>query len=81
MYCWLMLNSSFLNGVGKIKLQFYLYIISMVLNISLSVFLTKKIGIAGVTISNLVIFIYMNIVLYIQSEKIINRTATGIWFK
>lgn len=80
-YCWLMINCYLLNGIGKIKLQFYLYLISMVLNIPLSIFLCKKIGVVGVTISNLVVYIYMNIILYVQCKKIINKTANGIWFE
>ncbi len=79
-HCWLIINCFFLNGIGKIRLQVYLYIICMIINIPLSIFLCRITGSTiGVTISNLLIFAYMNIVLYIQSKKIINKTATGIW--
>ncbi|MGZ3921656.1 MAG: lipopolysaccharide biosynthesis protein, partial [Bacteroidia bacterium] len=81
-HCWLIINCFFLNGIGKIKLQFYLYIICMIVNIPLSIFFCRIMGsLVGVTISNLLIFIYMNIVLYSQCKKILNRTAEGIWNK
>ncbi|OKS86945.1 lipopolysaccharide biosynthesis protein [Mucilaginibacter polytrichastri] len=80
-FCWLMIHCYLLNGIGKIKLQLYLYIISTIVNIPLAIFLGKTIGIAGVTLSNVFVFFYMDIILYVQCKKILNNSASGIWAK
>jgi O-antigen/teichoic acid export membrane protein len=69
----------FLNGINKIRLQFYVSIICAVINIPLSVLLGKYWGLPGVTASNTIIFIVMGITFSIQTKKIINGTATGIF--
>lgn len=76
---WQAVYVQFLNGVGKIKLQLYLGIIGSIVNVPLSVFLGKRIGVAGVTLSNVILFIVMGIVFSIQTKKIVNKTATGIF--
>jgi len=80
-YICLNLNSYFLNGVGKIRLQVYLYIIVCFLNIPLCCFLAAKIGVNGVVISNLIMFIGMNIILWIQTNKILAQKDKNIWSK
>lgn len=69
----------FLNGIGKIRLQLYMYLICLVSNIPLSIILSKYIGITGIAYSNAIVLIMMSIVLYIQCLKILNNKATGIW--
>lgn len=78
-YCWLLLHCSLLNGISKIRVQLCLYIFSTLLNIPLAIYLGKYIGLAGVTLSNVIVFIYMGIILRIQCNKIVNGTAKGIW--
>jgi O-antigen/teichoic acid export membrane protein len=78
---WMQVNCSFLNGIGKVRIQLYLYIFSIIVNIPMAIFLAKFFGIAGVTLSNVVIFIIMGIVLSIQCNKILNKSATGLWNK
>ncbi|WP_264553793.1 lipopolysaccharide biosynthesis protein [Flavobacterium sp. N2038] len=80
-YICLNLNSYFLNGVGKIRLQLYLYIIVCIVNIPLCCFLVKKIGVNGIVISNLLMFIGMNIILWIQTNKILAHTDKNVWSK
>ncbi|MDN5288729.1 MAG: hypothetical protein JWR38_5003 [Mucilaginibacter sp.] len=76
---WQAIHVQLLNGIGKIKLQLYLGIIGSIVNIPMSVFLGKWIGVAGVTLSNVILFIVMGVVFSIQTKKIINKTATGIF--
>lgn len=78
---WMQVNCFFLNGIGKIRIQLYLYIFSVIVNIPLAIFLAKFFGIAGVTLSNVVIFVIMGIFLHIQCNKILNKNATGLWNK
>lgn len=76
----LVLNSYFLNGIGKIKLQFYLYIFSSIVNIPLAVMLGRQFGLPGIVYSNVFIFLIMNVILWIQSNKILAGTRKGLWF-
>jgi len=78
-YCWIMLQSYFLNGIGKIRIQVYLYTIGAVINIPLGILLGRLIGIPGVTYSNIIVLVIIGIVLAIQSKKILNSEASGIW--
>ena len=80
-YCWMMLHCFFLNGIGKISLQLYLYIGSSILNIPIAIILGKKYGVSGVISSNVLCFFVMGAVLSIQCKKILNETAIGIWNK
>lgn len=80
-YCWQTIHVYLLNGINKIRLQLYLVIISSVINLPLAILLGKYIGLAGVTLANAVVFIVMGIIFSIQTNKIVNNTATGIWNK
>lgn len=78
-YTWQTIHVFLLNGIGKIKLQLYFVVISALVNIPLAFFLGKRIGLAGVSLANTLLFIIMGIVFYIQVSKIINKKAKGIW--
>jgi O-antigen/teichoic acid export membrane protein len=78
-FIWQAIHVQLINGTGKIRLQLYLGIFAMVLNIPLCIFLGRRIGLAGITWSNTIFFIIMGIVFSIQTKKIINKTATGIF--
>lgn len=78
-YTWQTIHVFLLNGIGKIKLQLYLVVISALINIPLAFFLGKRIGLAGVSLANTVLFIIMGIIFFIQVSKIINNSAKGIW--
>lgn len=73
----------FLNGVGKVRLQFYNAIITAIINIPLSIFFAKYLGlgISGIMLSTIVCIIFGAVWAPIQYLKIINNKATGIWNK
>lgn len=77
--CWMMVVCYFLNGINKIRLQFYLYVVGTIVNIPLAVFLGRKIGLIGIPISNLIVLSVMATVLHVQCKKVINNQASGIW--
>jgi O-antigen/teichoic acid export membrane protein len=79
--CWMMIHNIFINGVGKLKLQFYLYIIATIINIPLCVMLGKFFGLIGITISNIIVVVFMGSILRFQANLIINGKAKGIWNK
>jgi len=80
-YIWQTIHVFFLNGIGKIKLQLYLVVFSGLVNIPLAIFLGKKMGLVGITLTSTMLFIIMGIVFSVQTQKILNRTAVNIWNK
>jgi O-antigen/teichoic acid export membrane protein len=71
--------SNFLNGVGILKLQLIIVIISSIINIPLSVLLGRYWGIDGVIMANLILAFVQAIIMPIQYYKIINNKAEGVW--
>ena len=80
-YIWQTMHVLLLNGIGKIKLQLYLVIISGTLNIPLAIFMGKKFGLIGITIASTILFFIMGILFSVQTQKILNNTAKNIWDK
>jgi O-antigen/teichoic acid export membrane protein len=78
-HAWLFIPCFLLNGIGKIKLQLYLYVLCIFLDIPFAIILGKTYGLPGIAISNVIVFVIMSILLSIQCKKIINNTASGIW--
>ena len=78
---WCGIFSHFLNGVGKIKLQLYSGAFGALINIPLSIYLGKHLGIYGVVLSTTILAVISAIWSPIQYLKLINNKATGIWNK
>jgi O-antigen/teichoic acid export membrane protein len=76
---WQAIHVQLINGTGKIRLQLYLGIIAAIVNIPLAVFLGRRIGLAGVTWSNTILFLIMGVFYSMQTRRIINQTAKGIF--
>lgn len=78
-----MIYVNFINGVGKIKLQLITSLISMTINIPLSIYMGKYLGwgSTGVILATCVSLGYSVILRPIQYYKLINNTAKGIWNK
>lgn len=76
---WNSIHSSFLNGIGKVRLQLYLGISVAVINIPFAIVLGKSIGIEGVLLCNLILAIVQSLIYPIQFGKIIKNKAYGIW--
>ena len=68
-----------LNGIGKIKLQLLLVVISAIINIPLAIYLGKNYGLAGIISANTAVFLVMGAIFYVQCNKIIYNKAKGIW--
>ncbi|UKT63252.1 lipopolysaccharide biosynthesis protein [Pedobacter mucosus] len=75
------LNCYFLNGIGKLKIQLYLYVVSCLINVPLSIYWASRAGVVGVVLVNTIIMFLMCIVLWIQINKILKNRAYGIWNK
>lgn len=80
-YIWQTIHVFFLNGIGKIRLQLYLVIFSGVINIPLAIFLGRKMGLVGITLTSTILFIFMGAIFSVQTRRIVNKTAVNIWNK
>jgi len=78
-FTWLMIHCFLLNGIGKLMIQLYLYLIAIIVNIPLAIFLGRHFGVPGVTLANIIVFVFMGLVLFVQCQKLINQKATGLW--
>jgi O-antigen/teichoic acid export membrane protein len=81
--CWNQIFGNFINGVSKMRLAFYLTIITAIANIPLCYLFTSyfELGLIGIIIASSVSLLPDLIFLPIQYYKIINNKATGIWDK
>ncbi len=78
---WNGIFSSFLNGVGIIRLQLYLSLFFALLNVPFAYFLGKLIGIEGVLLANILLFVVGSFVYPVQTYRIIQGKASHIWKK
>ena len=71
----------FLNGSGKIRLQLYSAIFSIIVTVPLALYFCKtlRVGPAGVILSMICTTVPVTILYRIQYSKIINGTAKGVW--
>jgi O-antigen/teichoic acid export membrane protein len=71
----------FINGVGKIRLQLYMAVFSIVITIPLALFFSKTLnfGPPGVVVAMVCSTLPCGILWRIQYQKIIAGKATGIW--
>ena len=76
---WATVYTTFISGVGKIKIAYYVSIVNSVVYIPLAVILGKYFGVEGVVCAQILLFISGFYWLPRQYEKLISRTATGIW--
>lgn len=75
--------TKFINGVGKLRIQIYISIFSIIFNIPLSIFFAKTLnfGLTGIITATLVSVTIGAVLTTIQYYKIINNKAWGIWGK
>jgi O-antigen/teichoic acid export membrane protein len=75
------LYGSIINGIGKIKLQFYITVLTVFIHIPLAIILGNSLGIYGVVISMIVVGIINSIWPPLQIKRLLNGASTGIWSK
>ncbi|MEO5995227.1 MAG: hypothetical protein ABIN89_00940 [Chitinophagaceae bacterium] len=79
-YAWNSIYLYFLNGTGKIKLQFYLTILVLVVYVPLTMlFLNIYRDPSIIIYSNCLIQLLFSVFCYMQVHKIINKKVHGIW--
>ena len=70
-----------LNGIGKLRLQLILVVTTSIVNIPLSVWLIRIIGINGTVVANILLMGIISVFLSYQVKLVINQKATGLWDK
>lgn len=75
------LYRTFMNGTGKIRLQFYITSIESLLHIPLAVLMGQWIGIYGVLLVMIIWAVVNSVWEPIQYKRILNKSAQGIWLK
>jgi O-antigen/teichoic acid export membrane protein len=78
---WQVIHAYMLNGVGKLRIQLILLILTSIINIPLSVFLIRQVGLYGTVAANIIVMIIMDIIFTWQCKLIVDQKATGIWNK
>ena len=78
---WQVIHAYMLNGVGKLRIQLILLIVTSIINIPLSVFLIRKVGLHGTVIANIIVMVIMDVIFTWQCKLIIEQKAHGIWDK
>lgn len=71
----------YLNGIGVVRLQVYLVLISGLINVPLAIVLAKHFGIPGVILSTTILCVICGIIEITQYRKLISQNAKGIWTK
>ena len=75
-------HTLFLNGIGKVRLQFYVQILQAIFFIPLAyLFYTLNLGLSSLIIPGVIFGIVSSFVFISQYNKIIMQKATGIWIK
>lgn len=79
--CWLNIHIYPLNGIGKVNLQVISSVFEMILLIPAALFLGHRFGTPGIILAPILVYIPRSIWAPIQLNKLINRSAKGIWNK
>jgi O-antigen/teichoic acid export membrane protein len=80
---WSSIFSSFLAGIGKISISLYGAIFQLIVNIPLAIILAKglNLNLTGIILATNLNLLIPVIFLFLQTNKIINNKAYGIWNK
>jgi O-antigen/teichoic acid export membrane protein len=80
-FFWYNVHVTIIYGVSKLKVQVIVIVICALLNVPLSIFLGKIIGLNGVVLANTFMLGILGIITSYQAKRIVNEKATGIWLK
>lgn len=70
-----------LNGTGKVRIQMITYIVIAIFALPVMVYSCRKWGLVGIVIVPSIAFFIQFVICRIQLQKLLNKTATGIWNK
>lgn len=70
-----------INGIGKVKLQLYTYLVFAIVAFPVLYYSCKLWGIEGILITPSVVFLTQAVLMRAQLYKLLNGSANGIWQK
>lgn len=76
---WQAIYLQFLNGISKVMLQMYVLVTLALLNVPMAIFFGHRLGVPGIVLSSVIIYSVFGSIMCLQTEKIINNKASGIW--
>jgi Na+-driven multidrug efflux pump len=78
---WNAIFGYFASGIGKIRLQLFIALFTILVSIPLSILLGRRFGISGVILGTNICLLTPALLLPIQYRKIIQGKSGGIWVK
>ena len=81
--CWNNITVTVLNGFGKVKLQLYTALAGAIINLPLCLYFGRYLGHGskGIIMASSLSLLFGTVLGTIQADKLVKRTATGIWAK
>ena len=70
-----------INGIGKVQIQLYVYVLFASISIPFMIMACKSWGSIGVIIIGIIVYSIQGLLGHIQLHKILNGDAKGIWNK
>lgn len=70
-----------INGIGKIKIQIISTVLGAIIHIPFAIFLSKYFGVNGIVLSLIFTTSFFLFWAPAQTNRLLNKTATGIWNK
>ena len=70
-----------INGFGKLRLQTTIFIIFALISWPMFTYSARYFGLNGIVLIPAIVYLVQGIVAEIQTKKILNKTASGIWIK
>lgn len=79
--CWNNITVTVINGFGKVKMQLFTALAGAVINIPLCIYLGRNLGYGnkGIIIASIISLLLGTVLGTIQADKLVSRTAKGIW--
>jgi O-antigen/teichoic acid export membrane protein len=79
LYMWVSVHVYFINGIGKVRLQYFFSIGEIILYIPLSLLLGSQLGVSGVVLAMVIFMAIRSVWSPIQLNKLIRGNSHGIW--
>jgi O-antigen/teichoic acid export membrane protein len=77
--CWVAICIQLINGIGKLKIQFYSSLVEMLFFIPLALWLGERWGTLGIVFASILIYIPRMIWAPLQLTKLIQGKSEGLW--
>ncbi len=79
--CWNNITITVINGFGKVKMQLFTALAGAAINIPLCVYLGRTLGMGnrGIILASIISLLFGTILGTIQADRLVSKTAKGIW--